>query len=319
MASQSENKASKHIEVKLHEREEMQALAHALASSTRLAILDAISNRNMNVNELATALDVPVSTVALNVRVMEDAGLITTYHQPGVRGSMKICSRRFDSIRFGLVKPDAEGRLSTFSVEMPVGGYSLCSVQPTCGLAGANGAIGLDDDARTFYHPVRFAAELLWFRAGFVEYHFTSQLVQNAEPRTLEISFEACSEAPNYHNTWKSDITLWINDMEIGTWHCPGDFGGRRGLLNPDWWPDFCTQFGHLKTWQITDEGSALDGAQISDVRLADLHIEKREYIAVRIGVKESAVHAGGMNLFGKGFGDYPQGIVLSIAQKEAD
>lgn len=319
MTPQVENKQSKHIEVKLQDREEMKTLAHALSSPTRLAILDAISNRNLNVNELAIALDLPISTVALNVRVLEEAGVITTYHQPAVRGSMKICSRRFDSIRFGLVKPDEEGRLSTFSVEMPVGGYSLCDVQPTCGLAGPNGAIGLDDDARTFYHPMRFVAELLWFRAGFVEYHFTAQLVQHALPRMLEISFEACSEAPNYHNTWKSDITLWVNDVEIGTWQCPGDFGGRRGLLNPDWWPDVCTQFGHLKTWQITDEGSMLDGAQVSNVKLSDIRIAERAYVSVRIGVKENALHVGGMNLFGKGFGDYRQGIVLSIVQKEAE
>ena len=34
---------------------------------------------------------------------------------------------------------------------------------------------------------------------------------------------------------------------------------------------------------------------------------------SVRIGVKEDAVHKGGMNLFGNGFGDYPQDIVMKM------
>jgi predicted transcriptional regulator len=34
----------------------------------------------------------------------------------------------------------------------------------------------------------------------------------------------------------------------------------------------------------------------------------------VRIGVKAEAEHVGGMNLFGRGFGNYDQAIVLRLS-----
>ncbi|MEI3204121.1 MAG: hypothetical protein V8S73_05705 [Lachnospiraceae bacterium] len=39
---------------------------------------------------------------------------------------------------------------------------------------------------------------------------------------------EICSEAPGYKEDWKSDLTLWVNDVEVGTWTCPGDLGAEE-------------------------------------------------------------------------------------------
>ena len=47
----------------------------------------------------------------------------------------------------------------------------------------------------------------------------------------LDLSAEICSEVAGFDNRWASDITVWINDVEIGTWTSPGDFGGERGRL----------------------------------------------------------------------------------------
>ena len=44
---------------------------------------------------------------------------------------------------------------------------------------------------------------------------------------------------------------------------------------------------------------------------LDDLKISDHHSIRIRLGVKESAEHLGGMNIFGKGFGNYDQGIIL--------
>jgi predicted transcriptional regulator len=42
----------------------------------------------------------------------------------------------------------------------------------------------------------------------------------------LEISLELCSEAPvttpETSKNWPSDITIWINEQEIGAWTSPG-------------------------------------------------------------------------------------------------
>ena len=50
---------------------------------------------------------------------------------------------------------------------------------------------------------------------------------------------------------------------------------------------------------------------KISEVTLDDLKIPEHHSIRVKIGVKEDAEHMGGMNIFGKGFGNYDQGIIL--------
>lgn len=130
---------------------------------------------------------------------------------------------------------------------------------------------------------------------------------------------ELCSEAPNFDNDWPSDITLWINDVEIGTWTSPGDFGDRRGKLNPDWWIDWATQYGLLKTWRVDKERTTIDMDKVSDVSLADLALEGRHHLKLRIGIKSDALHKGGINLFGRQFGDYPQDIVMKVHYVLAD
>ena len=126
-------------------------------------------------------------------------------------------------------------------------------------------------------------------------------------------NIELCSETHEYDLNCKSDITVWINGVEAGTWECPSDFGGRRGKRNPTWWPDKNTQYGKLKTWRITEKGSFLDGNLSNKATIRDYHLEEKDYISVRIGVKEDAIHQGGVNLFGEGFGDHAQNLVLKI------
>ncbi len=49
--------------------------------------------------------------------------------------------------------------------------------------------------------------------------------------KRASISMEICSEAPGYKEDWKSDLTLWVNDVEVGTWTCPGDFRGQKRTI----------------------------------------------------------------------------------------
>ncbi|TGQ58592.1 transcriptional regulator, partial [Mesorhizobium sp. M1C.F.Ca.ET.212.01.1.1] len=46
---------------------------------------------------------------------------------------------------------------------------------------------------------------------------------------------------------------------------------------------------------------------------LADLELERHRSIRIRIGVKEDARHPGGINIFGSGFGNYSNDIVLRL------
>jgi len=289
---------------------EAEKVLKALASEPRQRILEILSDHVYNVSEIAAALNMPLSTTTLHITLLEEAGLLRSELQPATRGRQKVCARAHDIILVNLAYgSDRDETLVAFS--MPVGAYVDCEVTPTCGLASETGIIGLFDDAASFYEPERMQAQLLWFHHGYVEYRFPNRIPATVTPDSLQLSVEVGSEAPLHHPDWPSDITLWINQVEVGTWTCPGDFGGNRGVLTPIWWEGWNSQYGLLKLWQVTQEGSFVDGVKISEVPLEALDIMAQSYISVRLGVKPNARHVGGMNLFGRRFGNYPQDIVL--------
>lgn len=304
---------SKHLNLNINHPNAMLPAMKALASPVRLEIIRMLGMRSMNVNELAEQLSIPVSTSAMNVRLLEEADIIFSEQQPGVRGTMKLCSRRLDSVSIGLV-PFEKVRDAVTTLSLPVGCYSVAEdISSTCGLASSESCIGEYDNPRSFFCPERFNAQLIWFRHGFVTFHYSMLLMSEINVKWLEISFEACSEAPMYRDPWKSDIEVAINGKPIGVWVSPSDNGGRRGLLNPPWWDDMSTQYGFLKTWRIDGSGTYLENTPVSDVTIMDLGLDAQPFIAVRIGVDAHAEHNGGINLFGKGFGDYAQDLVLRV------
>ena len=307
---------SKDLRLNLTEPERIVPVARALSSIERINIIKCLGKRSMNVQELAKALDLPVSSTALHVKVLEEAGLIMSETLPASRGSMKLCSRRLDYLGINLVE-QPHNESSVLSLEMPVGGYSRAiDIKPTCGLANGHSSIGEFDNPDSFYLTDRFGAEIVWFRQGFLEYLFGMIHMEAMEVQWLELSFEACSEAPMHRNPWKSDISVLINDKRLGIWTSPADLGGRRGLLNPDWWPDVSTQFGILKTWRIDKGGSYLENVQISALTINDLQLDEAPHLNIKIGIENDAEHIGGINLFGHGFGDFAQGIILRVGYK---
>jgi predicted transcriptional regulator len=56
-----------------------------------------------------------------------------------------------------------------------------------------------------------------------------------------------------------------------------------------------------------------VDNHKISDVTLQDLQFNSFPYIRFKVGVKPDAVNKGGVNLFGRGFGDYDQEIIMKV------
>lgn len=303
---------SKEIEIGLDNPEQLCLVAKALASEVRIDIVKLLNFKSLNVNEISEKLGIPASTAALNVKLLEEAEIIHTELQPGTRGSMKLCSLKRGIIKMVINSSILDHDNTTF-INMPIGNYVDCHVTPTCGLVNESIYIDTEDDPRSFYNPAHTTAQLIWFHSGYLEYRFSNHAIINKTTHLLEISMEICSEAPNYHNDWPSDITLWINGIECGTWTSPGDFGGRRGKLNPPFYSDGSSQFGMLKTWRITEKGSFIDEKAVADVNIADLKLSEGHYITVKVGVKEDAKHVGGMNLFGEKFGDYSQNIIMRL------
>lgn len=302
------------LELTIDEPDILIKVAHALSSKIRINILKLLNYKKMNILELSEQLGLPVSTIAFNVKVLEKAGLIITELQPASRGTMKVCTRNFDDIYMNLnLRTGMNNPKNSYQIEMPVGHYLDFDVYPTCGLINQNGIMKPDDEPSLFYHPDRMTAQLIWFRKGYVEYRFPLLLPADAKIESIQFSLELCSEAPRYDHQWPSDITVWINGTEVCTWTCPGDFGDRRGKLNPAWLPDTHTQYGLLKTWKVTQAGSYLDDVRVSDVTLNDLKVIGNKSVRFKIGIKPDAANIGGINLFGKGFGDYEQDILMRV------
>lgn len=286
----------------------------ALASEARQAMLGLLTDQVLNVSELALAMNMPHSTVSFNLNQLQQAGLVTVEVEPGTRGTQKLSAKRYDEVHIRLPGAAVESASNIISVNMPIGSYRHVEGKPTCGLVSENKIIGMLDDPRSFFEPEHVHAQLLWFSSGYIEYAFPNNLPYGAIARSLELSMEICSEAPGFNEDWPSDITLWINEVEVGTWTSPGDFGGHSALITPPWWPTNGTTHGLLKQWSVNDKSAMIDGMLLSATKIDELSLEHANHIKVRLGVKSDARHRGGINLFGRKFGNYPQDIVMRIA-----
>jgi predicted transcriptional regulator len=286
-----------------------------LASPVRMRILQLLhKSGELNVSQISKELCLPQSTVATNIQVLEEAGLVDTYPVKAKKGHQKMCAPKYDEIIFRFESGEERRKSNQIEVAMPLGLFTSCEVTAPCGLCSTKGVIGLLDVPGFFLDPGRVQAALLWFGRGFVEYKFPNNAkVANSDVEAIEFSMELSSEVPGTNLNWPSDITLWVNDHRIGTWTSPGDFGDKRGVYTPSWWKLEGSQYGKLKTWRINKSGSFVDGVSISDVTVHDVGLAEHHSIRMRIGIEENAHHPGGVNIFGRGFGNYDQDIVMRL------
>ena len=124
---------------------------------------------------------------------------------------------------------------------------------------------------------------------------------------------ELSSEVPGTNLNWPSDITLWVNGITVGTWTSPGDFGDKRGVYTPDWWKLEGSQYGKLKTWRIGERAPSSTACASPTSPSSDLDLRSITRSACASASTEAAQHPGGVNIFGKGFGNYDQDIVMRL------
>jgi predicted transcriptional regulator len=294
-------------------------LLRALASDIRIRILELLQNQELNVTEVARKLSIPQSTATTSILALEQTGLIESRTANGVKGGQKVCSSRYKEILINLTPPpQITEDNSVIEVEMPVGLFTSYDVSAPCGLCSRENIIGFLDVPGTFFSPDRIKAALVWFEKGYVEYKFPNNAlyIKKALER-LEFIMEVSSEVPGTNKKWLSDISVQINGVELGIWTSPGDFGDRRGKFTPPFWKLEGSQYGILTTWAVSSSGTFIDGNMVSNITLKDLRLQAHHSIKVRIEVKKSAEHLGGINIFGKGFGNYDQDIILRLTFSE--
>jgi len=297
---------------------ESEELFKALGSRTRLKLLELLARQKMNINELGQALGIAHPTISKHIQILEQAGLVQSEYMPGEQGTQKRCRLRYDRLVISLEAVQQPEGLSE-ETEMPVGMYTFAHPTITCGLASREKIIGFMDETQSFLLPERSQAQILWMAEGFVEYIFPNTVPSLMEISRVDLSMEICSECLDFNNDYPSDITVWINGVEIGTWTSPGDMGDRHGRLNPVWWNHHDTQYGFLKVWSVSEVGSYADSDKLSETTIKDIMVVPRQPVTVRIGIKPDAEHVGGFNLFGRGFGNYEQDLTLRLNYRPKD
>jgi predicted transcriptional regulator len=284
----------------------------ALASKTRLQIIELLGTQPMNIKELAAELNLSSAIVAKHVKILEKGGIIKCKNMPGARGLQKKSSLIHEGFALNF---EQERDLSTINViDLPIGQYTDWQVQPTCGLVTRQSYLGYQDDVRCFADPNRCNVGCLWLGHGYLEYVVPNYLNGSQKLSEIRIQMEICSEAPGYDAVWPSDIFYSLNGVELGFWTCPGDFGDKPGLYSPAWYAKGnCTQYGQLKQITVNQQGSFIDGIRMSDIKLSDLNIDRQQIFRFRISSPEDAENPRGFTLFGKGFGNYDQNIIFTM------
>jgi len=289
----------------------------ALASETRIKILNLLADTPSTISDLTQVLQISKAILSRHVKILENANLIHLSNSFASSDQRKkVYTLRVDKINIIFPKkiylPYKER-----TEEVKLGYFSDFDVIPSCGLASKDKIIGKLDDPRVFVSNERIAASLLWFSNGYVEYKIPNALEPNQHPRMLELSLEIASEFPGSNNVWPSDITFTINGVDVGTWTSPGNYSDVRGKLTPSWWDKNFSQYGLLKHLRITENDSGIDGEKISDLKLSDLDLNGSPFITLRIGIREDSVNKGGLTIFGEDFGNHPQNILLSLYYSE--
>lgn len=290
-------------------------LFKALGSEVRIDILKLLSeSKHMSMNEIASNLNITNGALTNHVRKLENCGLIHISNESSGHGNQKFCSLAQDKILIDL--DNLETTQNVYNTELRVGHYSNYLAYPTCGLASSHAIIGEVDDNRFFAHPDRYNADILWFSKGFVEYEIPNLIPYSQKITQIMISAELSSEAPGINNVWPSDISFYLNDVFLGIWTSPGDFGDTRGIFTPEWWYPNWNQYGLLKMLVINKQGTFMDGLKISDVTIRTFRLDYRSKIRFKMAVENDAEHVGGLTVFGKGFGNYGQDIKITINYK---
>lgn len=292
------------------------AVLDALHSEVRLNILNLIKRYGeINLNQLAKELGLSNGAITAHIRKLQEAKLIKVRSKSAVRGAQKVCSLMATKVIIDIFDESALQK-NAYAFDIGIGHYTDFSVTPTCGVVLKDVILGELDDPRYFAFPERIDARLLWFTQGHLTYQLPNSLKLGEECTELQIGMELASEAPGYSTYYPSDISFLVNGIDLGFFTSLGEYNDRKGIFTPDWWFPNLGQYGKLKLLTVNDTGCFIDGLKISDVTIGQLDIAHRSAISFTIEVKKDAANLGGVNIFGKGFGDYDSGISFKMFYK---
>lgn len=300
----------------LFTQNEIAIFSKALSSKLRVEILQYLAAYpGTGMMELADFFKVSRAAITQNIRQLNEAGLVEFGQSVDDSGARKSCYLTEQQFMLNLGRQFQKQKI--YSTEIPIGQFINYEVMPTCGIATTEKLIGHVDDPAFFADPQRVEAGILWFGAGYVEYRLPNYLQKGQQVEELQFSMELSSEAPGVAENWPSDLSFSFNDIQLGNWTSPGDYGDVHGRFTPNWWIPNWNQYGLLKLLCINKSGTYVDGLMVSPVRIEDLDINEKKEFLFRIAAPAEALNPGGCTIFGRGFGNYNQGIKFNVIYTE--
>ena len=286
------------------------AIAKALSHPLRVKMINQILREPRSIIDLAKLNKINNSTVIFHLKLLEEAELVTSRARPNIKGKTLIFYINFAHIHIAMQTPIPKTKENTVEQSMRVGNYISAKAESYIRIATDDEFVVMEVD--DIYNPKRFEANLLCMDNGEVTYAFSNAFSKRVKAVRLEFSLEISSESPYYCNDWKSEIFFCICGIEVATFLSLGDYGGVRGLLNPDWWDNKYSQNGVLTTIAIDNAGVYVNGKKIrDDITIETLELERQDRILFSFRTDQSSQYAGGFNVYGKTFGNEPQDIVL--------
>ena len=117
---------------------------------------------------------------------------------------------------------------------------------------------------------------------------------------------------------WPSDIYFELNGLKLGYWTSPGCYGDRRGVYTPQWVSvGNNSQYGELVQLVLDDSGTYINGRPVSSVTVRQVNAAMRKDFRLRMSSPADAANAGGLTIFGRGYGDYDQHILFTTVASD--
>lgn len=288
-------------------------LGRALSSPIRIEILRLLNKKPMLASEIADALNLQVSSALVHLKILEEADLLLI--EKSNKGRRNIQWYTYTAPKFILLLRDQVGtqkKKTPVIYNIKIGDFIDAEFGPSCGFASESRQL-CENSPKSMFTPDKHSAQIIWNKHfGHITYAVPNDYI-DSQLKSISFSMELCSETNGWNNTYPSDITFFINDVELCTWTCPGDFGDRYGVFTPPWWYSESTKYGLLTNVSVKSDGVYLNQMPVNkNIKLSDLNLNDGNKTTFKIAVKQDAVNCGGFNIFGERFGDYNQAIIFT-------
>lgn len=300
----------------------------ALSNDIRIKILNLLSDDDMNVQTIATHLNLSKTAVLAHINLLEESGFIKSKYLSGSVGNQRVCHKIYDRLIFNFNPSKSEyDDIVYYEKEILVGNYFDFEAYPPCGLANNHSIIKKWDDASVMCDAERVTASLVWTAFGFIEYKVpVDSLFVGKKITAMEILIEVAAHQmvsthkavilPEYISADRitegvSDVTFWINQVEIGTTTITAGNDPEKATYTPSWWRNKPVH-GSLVKVAINNKGCFIGGEKVSNLLFEDI-VDNSGFIKFKLGIKPDAKNSSGIMIFGKEFGRYYQDIIVKF------